>query len=88
MVNVPNKAKKKELAKFYAETISEVVAQVTPEDYINFTKFLEKTDKPFQITPIHFIVYLTGISLPDANDYYLKIKPLDELLIKKEALNV
>jgi hypothetical protein len=86
LVKVPNRAKKKELAEFYAETISEVVAGVVPRDYQEFTKFIENTNRPIKITPIHFVVYLTGISLEDANDYYLKIKPLDQLLTKRASL--
>ncbi|MEY8514202.1 hypothetical protein [Lactococcus taiwanensis] len=83
MVNVPNKAKKKELAKFYAETVSKVVSGVTPEDYIAFTKFLEKTDKPVKITPIHFIVYLTGVTISEARTLYLEKCPLKQLIQKR-----
>ena len=86
MVKVPASAKKYELAKFYAETVSEVVADVTAKDYENFTKFIENTDKPIKITPIHFIVYLTGVSLEVADDYYLKNKKLEHLLTKRASL--
>ncbi|WDA68336.1 hypothetical protein [Lactococcus lactis] len=86
MVVVPNEAKLNELAKFYAETVSEVVADVNAKDYENFTKFIENTDKPIKITPIHFIVYLTGISLEVADDYYLKNKKLEHLLTKRASL--
>ncbi|WKF73636.1 hypothetical protein QYM42_02400 [Lactococcus lactis] len=86
MVVVPNEAKLNELAKFYAETVSEVVADVNAKDYENFTKFIENTDKPIKITPIHFIVYLTGVSLEVADDYYLKNKKLEHLLTKRASL--
>ena len=86
MVVVPNEAKLNELAKFYAETVSEVVADVNAKDYENFTKFIENTDKPIKITPIHFIVYLTGVSLEVADDYYLKNKKLKHLLTKRASL--
>lgn len=86
MVKVPNRAKKKGLAEFYAKTVSEVVSDVAPKDYQEFTRFVENADKSINITPIHFIVYLTGVSLLDASDYYLKIKPLEQLLSKRAAL--
>lgn len=86
MVKVPDEAKVNELAEFYAETVSDVVTGVIPQDYQNFTKLIEKSKKSILITPINFIVYLTGISPTEAHDYYLKNKSLDNLLPKRKDL--
>lgn len=86
MVVVPNEAKLNELAEFYVETVSNIVADVVTGDYKNFTKFIEEGDKPILITPINFIVYLTGVSQIYAHDCYLQNVHLDNLLMKRKAL--
>lgn len=86
MVKLADSAFTAELAKYYVDSVSHVVKDVTVEDYKAFTTYLEGTDKDIVLSPPNFISFLTGIKPVQSVEYFLKFEKLDEKLQKRPAL--
>ena len=86
MVRLKNSARTSALAKAYIELVSNVVKDVTVDDYKAFTTYLEGTDKDVVLSPPNFISFLTGIKPVQSVEYFLKFEKLDEKLQKRSAL--